>query len=374
MKRELIHLSILLLCFSCKPKPVDLGLATPYFPSAEELREGFVYKFYSHRVPENKNDDPSTDIRYRRYQFINPDILELQVYDAAFDLRWYYKYQVNNHQFRIMDSYTLLNGDTIYPKCRRNLATDWANQTAYFEFEFHYNNGYKSSLSSFQSEIKDTIIDEKSYKFISKLDSTTYISDKGETSSTIRNFVEIYEKGIGFVGQISEYEKYTTTYDLIEKMTIPEFEKRSKHNRKRIGYIDPNQTLDDHSDFKLCNSESRINEYYSCKKRGELKGGKGSWWRVLKNKLIPQKLKNESGFLTYRFVINCMGETGRFVVEGADLDYNRKEFNKETVHHLYDIISKEREWQHCHGNYFELDSHAFLTFKLKDGEIIELLP
>ncbi len=374
MQRKLNYLFILLLCFSCKSKPIDLGMATPYFPSAELLQEGFVYKYYAHRVPKNKNSDPATDIRYRKFQTIYPDILEISVYDAAYELRWYYKYQVSQNKFRIMDSYAKLKGDTIYPKCRKNVEFDWANQAAISDCDINYSNNATSNLVSFQTGIKDTILNENLCKFISKKDSTSYVSNRGDTSEIVRNYVEIFETGKGYIGQISDSERYTTTYELVEKMSLPEFRRRSKHNLKRIAYIDPAKTLDDHSDFKLCNNEQSITDYNSCKERAQLKGGKGSWWRILRKKLNPKKLKNESGYLTYRFVINCEGASGRFVVESADLDFNRKEFDTETVEHLYDIVSKERDWEHCHGNYYNLDAYAYITFKLKNGEIIELLP
>ena len=374
MKRQLIYLSIFLLCCACNPKPVDLGIATAYFPSSEKLREGFVYKYYLHQAPKNTNDEIATNIQYRSYQFIDPDILQVKIYDAGFDLNWYYKYQVRDDKFRIMDSYTIINQDTIFPKCRNNIELDWVNQETSSVLDLEFEEHGNSVSFSLQTGIQDTLFNDKNCKMFSKKDSTIFYSTKGDTTTNVRMIKEFFGKNIGFIGQISEYKSYTNTTEVIERMSFPEFRRRSKHNRTNIGYIDPYQTLDDHSDFKLCKSEAVIREYYSCKKRGELKGGKGAWWRVLRKKLKPEKLKNESGFLTYRFVINCQGATGRFVVIGADLDYNEKEFNKETVEHLYDIVSKETDWQHCHGNYWELDSYAYITFKLKDGEIIELLP
>lgn len=375
MKWRLFQLLIILLCLSCKPNPVDLGLATAYFPSSKELRKGFVYKFYVHRHPDNKNDEITTDIQYRMYKFIDPDILELKTFDAGYDLIWYYKNQVADDQFRIMDSYQVLAGDTIFPKTRKNVAIDWQGNEALTDVDLEIGGFGKSTSQTMQTEIKDTIINEAECKLISKSTNYQYISKRRrDTTNTVTTSKMIFTKNKGLTGVILDNKRDTTYHELIERMSVSEFERRANHGKVAIGYIDPKNTLDDHSEFKLCNAESRIAQYYGCKKRGELSGGKGAWWRVLKRKLNPTKLLTESGYLTYRFVINCNGETGRFVINGADLNYNKKQFASEAVDHLYNIVSKEINWQHCHGNYRELDSYAYITFKLKDGEIIEILP
>ncbi len=78
--------------------------------------------------------------------------------------------------------------------------------------------------------------------------------------------------------------------------------------------------------------------------------------------------------LTYRFVINCEGKAGRFIFKGYDFDYQAKEFPASTWTHLLKILLSLKAWQPCVIHSENSYSYAYLTFKIKDAEIIDILP
>ena len=162
--------------------------------------------------------------------------------------------------------------------------------------------------------------------------------------------------------------------ELVEQIPIEQFQKMANHGRHRLAYIDPEKTMDEATDFKICNE--RIADYYN-HDIGHfpiLKGGKNAMQKLLNTQLDKTKLFKESGYLTFRFVVNCEGVAGRFITEQTDLDFQGKTFNPETVSHLYEIVKNIKDWRTTMIRKEARDAYAYITFKLNDGEIIELLP
>jgi len=94
----------------------------------------------------------------------------------------------------------------------------------------------------------------------------------------------------------------------------------------------------------------------------------------LSDQLEPEKLKGQNGMLAYRFVINCEGKAGRFIFRSYDFDYPAKEFSSTAKAHLLEILLRLKTWQPCVIRSENRDSYAYITFKIKDGEIIDILP
>tara|TARA_R110002072_G_scaffold152494_12_gene302211 strand:+ start:4334 stop:4669 length:336 start_codon:yes stop_codon:yes gene_type:complete len=85
-------------------------------------------------------------------------------------------------------------------------------------------------------------------------------------------------------------------------------------------------------------------------------------------------LKGESGMLTIRFLINCNAEIVRFEILENDLNYQKKKFDPEVKQQLFDITKNLKNWRanYLAGEY--RDCAMYLTYKLKNGEIIAILP
>jgi hypothetical protein len=171
------------------------------------------------------------------------------------------------------------------------------------------------------------------------------------------------------------YERGTTRLELIEQIPFKEFQQRANHGVKRVGYIDPRSVLDQGSDFKLCDKQVKVADYYNGQdKRAQYVGGKKAIWELVNQHLDKSKLFNESGYLTLRFIVNCEGEAGWFTMEEADLDFQPKRFHTETIQHFFEILYQHPNWKPCIIREEARDAYTYITFKLKDGEIIEILP
>lgn len=81
-----------------------------------------------------------------------------------------------------------------------------------------------------------------------------------------------------------------------------------------------------------------------------------------------------TGYVTFRFVIDCAGHRlPRTQVLQTDATYQRIAFQPDLVEKLYAFLQTLTEWKIAKSptpaNYI-----AYLTFKLKDGQVVAIVP
>ena len=157
-------------------------------------------------------------------------------------------------------------------------------------------------------------------------------------------------------------------------MSVSEFASRASHGEHRVAWIDPNSTMSDDSDFRICGHELKIVDYYWSSPDAGYLYGKRAMLDTIHSNLDNLKLFKQSGRLVFRFVVNCDGEPGRFIVRGYDLNYQRMEFQKETVDHLFSIMQKLEKWKPVLFGEELQDAYFYITFNIEDGEITNILP
>jgi hypothetical protein len=110
----------------------------------------------------------------------------------------------------------------------------------------------------------------------------------------------------------------------------------------QVGDIYFNSKIDD-PNFKLCD-EDRVFQYYNFGKGLLYKGEKIKLNEHFRDALKTKEQKDESGFLTIRFIVNCQGETGRYRVQGMDNDYKEKTFNENLTTQLLNLTKQLDDW------------------------------
>jgi len=136
----------------------------------------------------------------------------------------------------------------------------------------------------------------------------------------------------------------------------------------RIGELEPNDRIDD-NDFQLCN-EDKIAEYYGM--NTDYIGGKKAIKSKILNKLQFLDFK-ESGLLTYRFVVNCEGEIGRFRLKATNTDLQKIEVDSKNILEIENTLSELKNWNPAKnkaGNTY--DSYYVLNFKIENKKIIDI--
>jgi len=137
-----------------------------------------------------------------------------------------------------------------------------------------------------------------------------------------------------------------------------------------VEYIAPDKALLN-KEFYVCD-ENFIVQYYNPQRATYSKGKNG-----LRNFIISHyKNKNytDSGYLNIRFIINCKGEAGRYIIHENNLDLEPIEFNTDLVNQLFNLTTQLKKWN-PNFTYDEYrDSYMYLSYRIENGEITEILP
>jgi len=84
-----------------------------------------------------------------------------------------------------------------------------------------------------------------------------------------------------------------------------------------------------------------------------------------------------SGYITFRFIVDCTGKIlTRIQVLQTDENYKKYYFEKGFVNLLYAFLKKMDKWEIARINDREvpLAYHAFITFKIQNGKIVNIIP
>ncbi|MBF8457601.1 hypothetical protein IV494_10465 [Kaistella sp. G5-32] len=139
-----------------------------------------------------------------------------------------------------------------------------------------------------------------------------------------------------------------------------------------VGDIAFNQDTDG-SDFKRCLSDDFTFQYYNDLKGFLYKGEKIE----IERKLAALKLQDdrtENGYITIRFIVNCEGKTGLFRVQQMNENYQKFAFDKKFGDQLLKFTEKLDGWIPKEYEGRKLDYYQYLTFKIENGKVSEILP
>ena len=142
-----------------------------------------------------------------------------------------------------------------------------------------------------------------------------------------------------------------------------------KHN---VGHIESSK-IKDPDGFEVCFEEVQFHGMYARREVG-FKHGKDSLRTYFMERYDHAGMTDNSGYITLRFLINCKGEIGRFEVRQVGTDYIAKEFHPSLVDQLLELTRSLEEWDAFTYDDSTYDSHTFLTFKIDNGELSEILP
>ena len=134
----------------------------------------------------------------------------------------------------------------------------------------------------------------------------------------------------------------------------------------KVGELSSNKETD--GNFKVCD-ESIIPNYYGMDT--DYVGGK----KAIKNKLLGnlQNLKFEnSGLITYRFIVNCEGDIGRFRTQSTNLRLEKVEVEPDKLKSIEKALSNLEDWNPAKNKFNSYDSYYVLNFKIRNNRIVDI--
>ncbi|MBK9734238.1 MAG: hypothetical protein IPO92_04430 [Saprospiraceae bacterium] len=139
-----------------------------------------------------------------------------------------------------------------------------------------------------------------------------------------------------------------------------------------VGDIEYEATLDD-INFTLCD-EKKTKQYHNLNEELQYDGEKYALVKIFTTQYKPTDEARDSGLVRIRFMVNCKGQTGRFRMISSGYDYKKKQFNKVITDQLMTISKSLAGWKILSDKSGAKDYYQYLIFKIKDGQIKEILP
>ncbi len=131
--------------------------------------------------------------------------------------------------------------------------------------------------------------------------------------------------------------------------------------------------LDD-STFVLCNGEQKVFQYFNDSKGMLYEGGKPAIDSAFAKNYSPENSWSDSGLVRIRFIVNCKGEADRYRLLTADFNYKLKAMDERITDQLMQITKSLEGWETMYLRDQPVDYYQYLLFKIKDGQIINILP
>ncbi|MFD2551717.1 hypothetical protein ACFSQP_07810 [Bizionia sediminis] len=136
------------------------------------------------------------------------------------------------------------------------------------------------------------------------------------------------------------------------------------------GYIQP-ETAIRHTTFTACNWKA-ISSYYS-NEASKYKQDKNHFKMFVKQHYNNNNY-TDSGYVTFRFIINCKGLAGAYQVYKNSLNLRPQPFNEAIVNQLLQITSSYNKWRPSYKNQTAHDAYTHLTYKIENGQITNIMP
>jgi hypothetical protein len=144
-----------------------------------------------------------------------------------------------------------------------------------------------------------------------------------------------------------------------------------KEYKHYIGYINQDAALLNDINT-LCNKGAIYHTYSSAGAKAFV----GSKKQFRDN--ILSEYKNEkysdSGYLNFRFLVNCEGKAGWFEIIEMNLDLEESSLNKEMVNQLFKLTSNSKHWNILNYKEANQNYYMYISYRIEHGEITEILP
>lgn len=140
----------------------------------------------------------------------------------------------------------------------------------------------------------------------------------------------------------------------------------------QVGDIIFDEKIDD-PNFKRCMDKDYGIQYYNNSDGLQYKGEKIEIIQALEE-LNLSSSKQRNGYITIRFLVNCEGKTGLFRIQQMNENYRQENLDKNLAEKLLNFTKSLNGWipKEFQGKRF--DYYQYLTYKIENGKVAEILP
>lgn len=174
--------------------------------------------------------------------------------------------------------------------------------------------------------------------------------------------------GFSFVILITVFVAFSglTYYNLYGKYDVD-----SKKYFYHVGHIDQEKALMNNT-YPLCD-EKRIYKTHHGAPDDAFEGSK----KQFRNYILTNYKNNsyeDSGYLNFRFYVNCEGNAGWFEIIEMNLDLEETKLNYKMVNQLFELTSRPENWAVYTYDNKPRNYYMYISYRIENGEITEILP
>ena len=145
-----------------------------------------------------------------------------------------------------------------------------------------------------------------------------------------------------------------------------------KQFKNYIGYINPEEALLN-SEYVLCDKEN-IKLTYNGASPYAFNGTKKKFRDSILSKYNHQ-VYTDSGYISFRFLVNCKGEAGWFEISEMNLDLKEVNLEDKMVSELLELTSNSENWNQLGSNKGGfIDYYMYILYRIENGKVTEILP
>lgn len=124
--------------------------------------------------------------------------------------------------------------------------------------------------------------------------------------------------------------------------------------------------------FNVC--EKQLIEPYFRLGTHYVDGKKGLSKLILQNYSNRGRFDQENGLVRFSFLVNCKGGLGNFSFQQTDLTYKPTKLDADLIYELFMLLIKFNIWIPGGADSRTFDTRKHVTFKIINGEIVEIFP
>lgn len=347
-------------------------MARSYFPPSEIFEQGFVNKFYHHFQPYDKDSRGAIRISYTACQSTDDKKVKITNYNAGFEATGWQYYHMQDNRLWIDSAWYILDYDTIRSRVEPGPYKFWDTANGGFFKEQYTIDSVELQYISHQYAARDTVYD--SIPALKMLFARSARDLEQDSTRYEWKAWELYLKGRGLWATWEQNQKGIVSSQVVEQMSLQEFERRANHGKHRVAWIDPDRNLGSATGFKICGREQDIADYYNGEPDAHFLPSKKDLVRALDTQVPKSIYEDFSGFITIRFVISCEGILGRLSVQAYDENYQKTPMKLEDQEILANLFKNLGSWQATQINGEARDAYAYVSIKIQDGKIQHYLP
>ncbi len=146
-----------------------------------------------------------------------------------------------------------------------------------------------------------------------------------------------------------------------------------KPYKQYIGYINQDEALLNDR-YTLCGKGYIQHTYNGAALEGYAVNKKH--FREAAVKFFNNNSFDDSGYLNFRFLVNCKGEAGWFEIIEMNLDFKEQAFHPDLVQQLFKFTSNPKHWNilKYKQNNEAYNYYNYISYRIEDGKITEIIP